>query len=92
VYQINRKRVSKTIPELGVNRLTRWSAAQIQRFSGASGGSSLTLTSAEFACRVELDFSTPAEYPDAIPEHQVFPSLSELMQLARESLQRGDVP
>jgi hypothetical protein len=96
LYRINRPRMSHAIKDLRLNRLSTWAvgAFQITAFSITGTGKQATVTAGErvFACRIELDINTVAEYPgEFIPEHSQ-QTFNELVQLGVEIIEKGDVP
>jgi hypothetical protein len=95
-YQINRPRISKSgMGGLKVNRLTKWSVTQaglIQIAIGAGAGTVLHSGPRQFACRLELDMSTAAEFSGEIPKDKTPSVFEELVRLGREIANRGDIP
>jgi hypothetical protein len=92
-YQINRRRTSRAIQGLDVNRLSRWSVAQWQILQGGLPGP-LTLQTAGLptACRLELDVNTVPEFAAGIAPLQIPAIVNELVSLVTEIATRGDVP
>ncbi len=91
LYQINRPRQSKVIPALKINRLSKWSVSlsrTLQLIVGAAPQASFGGPE-EFACRLELDINTAAEHEGELPTLDVLP---ELVRLALEISDRGDIP
>ncbi len=95
-YQINRPRDSATgIPNLKINRLSKWSVAQI-----STGGLVIQPTrilyhdmrQGPLACRLELDVSTDAERGEPLPREVVPNVWQELLNLGREIVVDGDQP
>ena len=91
LYQINRARSSRTgIPDLRLNRLTKWSVAMLTRLSG-SDLTRLSEVDHRHACRLEFDINTAADFPGPIPAGAFPALLAEFADLARELAERGDV-
>lgn len=96
MFQINRKRSSTTIPEVEVNRLTKWSVIkavtrQIVLISSDGIVASPAVASALEGCHLELDIST-AKVDVAFPGDMLTALLTELVDLGRELIREGDVP
>ena len=89
LYQINRRRSSEVIGGLRLNRLSKWSAQQVDSFTVSSDGT-IEHGPAEVACRVELDINS-------VPSHQLLPAdrlprlLEGLVILATEIARQGDI-
>lgn len=95
LYRINRPRMSQTIKDLQVNRLTTWSVGTITfKAITITGGQQPTVTSGEgaFFCRVELDINTAAEFSGGFVPNHLQQTLKELVQLGVEIIEKGDVP
>lgn len=96
LYQINRTRSSRLeIPELVVNRLSKWSVAKqgLARFDLLPEARvSLFPSSDTFSCRLELDINTSADYKDNLPENKLTNIFLELIDLAKEIALEGDIP
>ena len=94
-YQINRPRLSRTVHDLQINRLTKWSVALFQRF-GVRLEPKVTpktqITSHESACHLELDINTPPDLRSPIPRESVEAVFTELASLGEEIAAKGDVP
>jgi hypothetical protein len=98
LYRINRRRNSKiSINGLQMNRLSTWSVAStsLVEFSvGAVAGGSirsipgLTL----FACRLELDINTHAEFRGEFSAEHSGQIFQELVELGLEIARKGDIP
>ncbi len=92
LYQINRPRLSRSnIPNLYINRLSKWSVAksiQIQIAPNIRIEAGLE----EFACRLEFDINTSAEFNEEINPEQSRLIFLELVDLAIEISQNGDIP
>jgi hypothetical protein len=98
LYRINRRRNSRIgIAGLQINRLSTWSvaSASLVEFSAAALASGsvrsipgLTL----FACRLEVDMNTAAEFAGEFSAEQARRIFQELVELGREIVQEGDIP
>jgi len=94
-YQINRPRVSTSgFAELKINRLSKWSVVAGQSIQFAVG-----LTSARylpgrayFACHLEVDINTAAEFQGELPRDQLPQIFQELVDLGIEIAREGDIP
>lgn len=97
-YQINRGRLSRTVPELWINRMTRWSAVRHVKLMGnlnlSESPSNFSLSSSDHShgAKLELDINTSAERNAAIPDGARLQLYSELVQLAIEIVREGDIP
>ena len=95
LYQINRPRASKSLPEIRVNRMTKWSVIQGESISigfRAGGGSVLASASPELACRLELDINTVPESMTSTHQARIQPLFNELVELGSEIAEKGDIP
>lgn len=94
LYQINRPRRSTSgIKGLQVNRLSKWSVARLRGGVVAVRPDSAHLMPGPecFACRLELDINTAADYQHELPRETLAKVFEELVDLTREIAQRGDV-
>jgi len=95
LYQINRPRNSVSITGLRMNRLSKWSVAYFQRFRVGipvpSQGIQGQLGDRVHACRIELDMSTSTDMSDALPADHLNEIFRELVNLASEIAQKGDI-
>lgn len=96
VYQINRPRVSSTIPSLSINRLSKWSVGQIQRLhvelnSEGKVASSTPSHKAIHTCRLELDINTSQNFTKPIDKGNLLPLFKELTMLGEEIARKGDI-
>ena len=90
LYQINRRRPSNAVGGLPLNRLSKWSVQQVQELM-ISPGDGLVRRSEAFACRLELDInSVPSKRP--LPKECLSALFDELVALANEIVQVGDIP
>jgi hypothetical protein len=92
LYRINRPRNSRILNELRINRVSVWSLSmlrQTQLTPSATGhiASSARSTGPQYACRVELDINTDAQFTDPL-NNTIF---DELVDLAKEIYTKGDI-
>lgn len=94
-YQINRRRSSKKIPGLFLNRLSKW-AVNIAQFSQLTIGPAVReyIISSDnlIFAHVELDINTAPDNQSSFSSQQLPVIFSELVELASEIAERGDVP
>jgi hypothetical protein len=96
LYQINKPRNSKLeIPDLRVNRLCKWSVAVFGRASMhlnlVTGRSEQFSSPDVYACRLEMDINTAADFKDTLPQDQLVSIFEELVALGKEIIERGDI-
>lgn len=95
LYQINRVRNSQLIPDLEINRLSKWSVVKqgLARFDLLPEARvSLFPSSDTFSCRLELDINTSADYKNNLPIDKLTNAFLELIDLAKEIALTGDIP
>lgn len=96
LYQINRPRNSQSqLPELQINRLTKWSVLKRGRLGfELSPSPQVTpfISSESFACRLELDINTSADYKDDLPLDKLTDVFNEMVDLTKEIALKGDIP
>ncbi len=100
LYQINRKRASKTgIRNLNINRLSKWSAVKLSgmmlQLGTAEGQPAAKILQAGKelnGCRVELDINTAPDFEGVLPKESLQPVVKELIELAAEIAATGDTP
>jgi len=91
MYQINKRRASSLdIPELIINRLSRWSVAS--RNVAQVTQARVVQLPVRLACRLELDINTVPEYERALPIKSLSSLLDELIKLGIEIAQQGTIP
>lgn len=93
IYQINRRRMSKIIPGLTINRLSKWSVAIVDVGyipTGTPFEEGAIKETLSFA-RLELDINTFQGYKDILPREKYTSIFNELMDLAYEIKEKGDV-
>ncbi len=94
-YQINRRRRSTTgIPNLEINRLSKWSVAEFRFGALSVSPASVAFSEGEVipALRLKLDVNTAPEFQGSLPENKLPNLLRELVDLTLEIAERGDVP
>jgi len=103
VYQINRKRHSGIIQGLDINRLTRWYviAQQYVSMQMVVPPESMQMPSVPthgsvgpsyHACRLEMDINTVPEFQGGFEREQLTLIFQELVDLALEISDHGDIP
>jgi hypothetical protein len=91
-FQINRRRISKVgIPNLAINRLTRWSALRMEVHIRTGTGSELAPAN-RYAARLDLDINTAQEFKGALPSDRHSALYRELVELGREITVSGEIP
>jgi hypothetical protein len=92
LYQINRRRDSVTgIPELRINRLSKWSAIEFMQTVFAGQPSSLRQLPSLYGFRLELDMNTFPEFEGELPHDRLPELFGELVDLGTEIAEQGDV-
>lgn len=94
-YNINRPRQSNLIPDLRINRLSRWEVQTLIRgyLEGSLQGlNARRIDSQIYAVRVELDINTSVEYTGQFEGNLSHQVLDSLMDLGIEILTQGDIP
>jgi hypothetical protein len=93
-YQINRRRRSSVIPDLGINRLANWAVAAFgnAQLLLSPGSASVVSGEQEFGCVVQLDINSVPDY-HSILSREVLPRLfHEFVEFAHEIIAEGDIP
>ena len=93
VYQINRRRRSSSVSHARINRLAKWSTAQIGGLElkmKPSGQPRLQTTEVGFARKLELDLNTTPE-TGAMSNDKISGLFDELVTLAGELATKGDI-
>jgi hypothetical protein len=96
-YQINRPRELKSsqTEKLSVNRLSKWSCVSLRRglFQYSLDGTQNTSVLGEttYACSVELDISTSADFKGELPQQALVQILREQYDLGKEIAAKGDI-
>ena len=98
LYQINRRRESKTIPQLTINRLSKWSIVTqavgsfaVQSNQDVVGVVLSTPVTQSFASSLELDINTVPDNGLNFPQSQLNDLFGELVNLGKEISEEGDV-
>ena len=96
LYQINHPRLSSVIETLTINRLSKWSVAQLQRLhfeiNQERKVSATAFPYAGFhACRLELDINTSQNFTQILPKENRPSLFDELIALGKEIATKGDV-
>ena len=95
LYQVNRPRESQVVPDMQINRLTKWSVIRYGVMSIVIGPAEQEIesSSAALAARLEMDINTAAVaivQSDRIGlTNMIF---GELMRLGAEIAREGDTP
>ncbi len=90
-FQVNRRRDCKSgIQNLQLNRLGKWSAAKMS-LQMPSGEDQPIAAGDHFACRLELDINTSADYRAELPKERLGQLFEELVELGKEIASKGDV-
>jgi hypothetical protein len=95
-YSVNRRRQSKIVADLKINRLSRWAflRSEVVRLLIDSGGPVLAKRSVpqkDYACTLELDVNTAPEFSASLPKEKLLQLFDELLGLAEEIASKGDV-
>jgi hypothetical protein len=94
IHQVNRRRLSSTVPNAQINRLARWSVARVGAIHvrmGAPGQPQIRANDAGVARHLILDVNTTTS-TSAVSPQRVPALLKELEELAGELARKGDVP
>ena len=91
-YQINRPRTSKTkISDLKINRLTKWSVVRQEKSVEGVKPNEFISYQESFACRLELDMNTSADFKKDLPFEKLSEIFQELVDLGIEISEEGDI-
>lgn len=95
MYQINRRRESQTIPEVVINRLTKWSVTKVTKVTFVNMDAGLRAIqdpeTGPCCCRLELDINTVPGADTELDTQQLAPLHQELVFLGREIIREGDI-
>lgn len=94
LYQINRPRVSASgIVDLKINRLSKWSVSGWRSALLAVTPASVeqAMGPESFACRLEFDINTAADFVGSLPRDGLSKIVRELANLGQEIARDGDV-
>lgn len=89
-YQINRPRPSRVLPDLLINRLSRWSVANYVSLTFDPTVQQHLIPPQRLHVRLELDISTAAGRADSIPADRIPNLLEDLLNGAREISENGN--
>lgn len=93
-YQINRRRGSRTVEGLTINRLSRWNIATLERLVSPLDPFAETddnLPTRLNAVRAELDINTGPHTGHTLPSESLVTVFDELVEMALEIAREGDV-
>lgn len=94
LFQINRPRLSTSgVKSLLINRLSKWSVVILQagELSFETVGEHFTTHTSLFACHLELDINTAADYKGELPKQALIVTFDELVNLGKEITIKGDI-
>jgi len=92
-YQINRPRISKCLgTDMTINRLSKWSVALFNRTILVGGKARPQPVQSKYACRLELDINTDAEFGGELTPRQIGEVFVACSELAAEIVGGGDCP
>lgn len=91
LYQINRRRPSRAVGGIELNRLSKWSVQTVHGMLVHGDGRVVRRTT-EFSCRSELDVNSAPEHTDELPRDGLQALLVECIDLADELSRKGDIP
>ena len=91
LYQVNRRRSSKTISDLEVNRLMKWSVEHIQEIA-VTAGSRVAVATLTFGSRLEVDINSDSEHAGSLRPNSLVPLFEEFVGLADRIMTVGDHP
>jgi hypothetical protein len=92
VYQINRPRRSKVIPDISVNRLARWNASSWQPVTFELGAGVRVLSgAAHVGALLTTDVNTEGERTVPLPTGELLELFDELRDLTLEIRDKGDI-
>jgi hypothetical protein len=93
-YRINRRRKSASgIKGLEINRLTTWTSAtySLGASQSGSGDTPVKIMPDNFVCMFDFDINTIGEYKGILPDKKLTRLFKELIGLASEIAEKGDV-
>lgn len=94
-YQINRPRPAESVPgDMRINRLSNWSVRAWKVVPVTPQGMNLSGAgvTAKYGCHLDLDINTDAERAEDFSQDVLEPLLDELISLAKEITEEGDIP
>jgi len=87
LYHINRPRRSKSPVEgLDINRLSKWMVSLSSEIGLPTGS-----VRKNFSCLLETDMNTSAQYQGNLPKNHCAAILNELVAMAQEIVEKGDI-
>lgn len=97
MYQINRPRNSNLdIPDLKINRLSKWSVlvymSAMIKLDAKSYRSVQYDTPEIYACRLDMDINTAADFRGPLPKDKLGKIFEELVAIGQEITKKGDIP
>ena len=92
LYQINRRRHSKVVPDLLVNRLSKWAVVKFS-FGAQIDAQSFDLPGLEqFVTYLELDINTSPKFWGVLSHNMLDMAFKELVEMGQEITEKGDTP
>ena len=79
LYQFNRRRLSRTITGMNVNRLIKWSIQQVDLVTVLAQVRVPVRTTTSFAVQLELDINSALEYGNLLQRQRVRPLFEEFI-------------
>lgn len=90
LYQVNRRRQSSLLEALELNRLVKWSVAELNL--DVSAGRGMSFNRQLYGAMVDIDVNTNADYGQPLPTRLYLDLWQELINLGIEISEQGDVP
>ena len=91
-YQVNRRRDSKIVEGLPINRLTRWNVFDLRQLVLTHARQTLVnIADLDFASRLELDINTSSERINSLPSEKLASLFDELVKMGLELSKKGDI-
>jgi len=95
IYRINRRRYSNVVDSMLINRLHKWSVVRriLAKFQiqGSNISADITDNEGRIAVDLELDMNTYQEFDGYVESNHLAPLFSELVRLAQEISEHGDI-
>lgn len=92
LYQINRPRPSKIINKISINRLSKWHVVNAKLLAIDISGTQQGSVAADiYATTLDLDLSSDAENDSELPKNKLKKLFKELISLAKEIGEKGDI-
>lgn len=89
IYRVNWTAPTARLKEGFLNCLTTWSAFKLSTSAGFSPRETVQLTERQFA-RIDLDYNTPAERDEPLPQSELAGLFQELFTLAKATVAKGE--